>query len=116
MMATYSRWILAGILSCSLFALVFPMNAKVNVPDREMSCCAKAANHDSNNHCGGGPAKKQDLQCCAACWLCLTLLFVPTVSLRFPGTGNGERIAAKDEQLLSRIDQPPVPPPRHSLI
>jgi hypothetical protein len=107
---TFGRLLFVAVLSWSVVSITLPAQAAPPVAEK-MSCCATKSSHGSNHDEDSQPGKTQDRQCCPACALALALFLAPSTPWLFPPSG-GEIFSMASADLASRLDQPPVPPPR----
>ncbi|PZR70966.1 MAG: hypothetical protein DLM73_16600 [Chthoniobacterales bacterium] len=98
-------------LSCSIVSITLPAQGVASQTREEMSCCVKESQHGPKHDDRAPLGKTQDRQCCQACALALALFLTPKAPWLFP-SGHGETFSIASADLSSRLDQPPVPPPR----
>jgi hypothetical protein len=110
MVGTLGRLLFVAMLSWSIVAITLPAQAAPPVA-QEMSCCATSPSNGSHHDEGNQPGNAQDRPCCPACALALALFLAPSAPWLFPPTGR-EFFSMAPADLASRLDQPPVPPPR----
>jgi hypothetical protein len=105
------RLLFVAALSWSVVSMTLPAKGSPPVAEK-MSCCATKSSAGSNHHDEENQSgKPQDGQCCPACALALALFLAPSTPWLFPPNG-GEIFSMAADDLASRLDQPPVPPPR----
>ncbi len=108
-----ARGVFVLLLSISLIALTLPMRVSAAPQPVKMSCCAHAGDHAADNHCNHEAPQKSDeaQQCCAACAIGLTLFVTAREALIF-SADRGDKLIGESAGKTSRLEQPPVPPPR----
>lgn len=105
------RVFLAVAMSVALMALTLPLRAMVPPETQARDCCAAMSKQDDGHHCKHEPVKPKDRPCCPACVNALVFLLSPAAPFIF-SPDTGERLAAALLYEPSRVERPPVPPPR----
>ncbi|PYI94189.1 MAG: hypothetical protein DME97_01600 [Verrucomicrobia bacterium] len=113
MRATWLRFLLCLLISCSIAVAAVPSRASAPVPQAEKtSCCAKTKPESTTRDCDRhAPKPDPDKQCCALCTFGLALFAGFTTPFVYPPVGD-ETFAAYISSEHSRSQRPPVPPPR----
>ncbi len=115
--ATVMRMIIRSVLfvalSVSVATIVMPLKAAPPAA-AQSKCCEKMKMNPSHNGCGREmPKLPQDLQCCVACMNALTAVLNAQVKV-FPPSFREQSFADFFEHGRTRVERPPVPPPRFS--
>jgi len=103
-------------IALSIFSISIPLVADASPAPKSGCCpvmsgktaCAKEAHH-------GGRAPMQDRDCCVTCPLCFTLFLTRQPGFISNSVLKGE-LPVNGARIVSRVDQPPVPPPRSALV
>jgi hypothetical protein len=103
------------LLCASILFINAPLRGEIS-PTPKSSCCAATmtAGHPgaSTRHCPPDPLQQK--QCCAAYALSLTL-FLATNASFISATSPKEILVDQAARAATRLDRPPVPPPRSAL-
>jgi hypothetical protein len=110
MQATFRLLLCAAILLTGVTAAL-PVMACGHVA-MKADCCANMKMDTPAKGCGHhAPKQDKENQCCPACFNCITYLFTPATRFVYPPS-DAEFLVSDSDQARSRLDRPPVPPPR----
>jgi hypothetical protein len=114
-MRTTLRFLVSGLISCSIALAIMPAQSALLLPTEKMSCCAKMKAESAAHGCARhAPKPEPEKQCCAGCVFCLAILPPSPTPFVYPSTGE-ESFAAFIAGELNRPHRPQVPPPRSTV-
>jgi hypothetical protein len=103
-------------LCASLITIVMPSRTPAAIPSPKAECCAHMQMDGEQSDCSHhAPKTNQDRQCCSGCAVCLSLFLNAKTPFLFPPSA-GELLAIASARNIVRTQQPPVPPPRFTLV